>query len=392
MLAGISLGGIHMNIYKYTTKKGEERFGCKAYLGINPHNGKQINCYKQGFKTKAQAIKYLNREKLKVDTGEYKFKTKNYTFKELYNVWIARYALTVKDSTLNKTKELFKNNILPEFENKKIQNITPDDIENAVDKWNIKFKDYRKVYIYLKKILDWAVYKKRWLNENPCQYAELPTLKYIDKDNIVFYNKEELNQVLNCLKSNAPYKWYNFFRLLAYTGMRRGEALALTLEDIDFTSCQLSVNKTLTEGTEGIYLSKPKTLSSIRKISVDLETLCHLKRWKLEQAQDLLKFGIRIHKHNQLVFTQTDKNEWLNLTTPRNFFYKFCRIHHLRFIKIHGFRHTHCSLLFEAGVPMKDVKERLGHSNISTTMNVYAHVTVDSRKKSADKFAAFMEN
>ena len=59
-------------------------------------------------------------------------------------------------------------------------------------------------------------------------------------------------------------------------------------------------------------------------------------------------------------------------------------------INIHGFRHTHCSLLFEAGVPMKDVKERMGHSDISTTMNVYTHVTENSKKQSVQKFAKYI--
>ena len=61
-------------------------------------------------------------------------------------------------------------------------------------------------------------------------------------------------------------------------------------------------------------------------------------------------------------------------------------------ITIHGFRHTHCSLLFEAGVEMHNVKERLGHSSIRTTMNIYTHVTKAERSKTADVFSEFMSS
>lgn len=66
--------------------------------------------------------------------------------------------------------------------------------------------------------------------------------------------------------------------------------------------------------------------------------------------------------------------------------------YHLPHITIHGFRHTHCSLLFEAGIDMQNVKDRLGHSDIKTTMNIYAHVTKTERSKTADLFGDFMES
>ena len=76
---------------------------------------------------------------------------------------------------------------------------------------------------------------------------------------------------------------------------------------------------------------------------------------------------------------------------PRNALVKICNRFDLPMMNIHGFRHTHCSLLFEAGVPMKDVMERLGHSDIQTTMNVYTHVTKSSRDNSAQMFAKYVD-
>ncbi|MGX7105479.1 tyrosine-type recombinase/integrase [Globicatella sanguinis] len=103
-------------------------------------------------------------------------------------------------------------------------------------------------------------------------------------------------------------------------------------------------------------------------------------------------FGHNANKPTQLVFSKYEKNTFLDPSSPRNYFYRVCKNNCLEFVNIHGFRHTHCSLLFESGVPMKDVKERLGHSDILTTMNIYAHITKEEKKDTADKFAKFMEN
>ncbi|MCW1031122.1 site-specific integrase, partial [Streptococcus anginosus] len=92
--------------------------------------------------------------------------------------------------------------------------------------------------------------------------------------------------------------------------------------------------------------------NSVRTISVDDKTLNVLKKWRAEQGQLLLKMGFNLGK-DQLIFNNTKTNGFLNLTSIYNAFKRICEKNDFRFIKIHGFRHTHCSLLFEAGVPMK---------------------------------------
>ena len=90
-----------------------------------------------------------------------------------------------------------------------------------------------------------------------------------------------------------------------------------------------------------------------------------------------------------MLFSKLD-NTALDVSSPRNRLERICKKNNFKMINIHGFRHTHCSLLFEAGVPMKDVMDRLGHSDIQTTMNIYTHVTKDSKDKSAQKFAKYV--
>lgn len=109
----------------------------------------------------------------------------------------------------------------------------------------------------------------------------------------------------------------------------------------------------------------------------------------MEQRALLLRFGHNANKPTQLVFSKYEKNTFLDPSSPRNYFYRVCKNNGLEFVNIDGFRHTHCPLLFESGVPMKDVKVRLGHSDIQTTMNIYTHVTNDSKDRSAELFAKY---
>src|SRR5699024_5254505 len=111
--------------------------------------------------------------------------------------------------------------------------------------------------------------------------------------------------------------------------------------------------------------------------------------WKHEQAEYLIGFGFNALDPKQLVFCKLKSNTPHHLSRPMAILNEVCFKNQLKGITVHGFRHTHASLLFEAGVPMKDVKERLGHSNISTTMDIYTHVTSDSKNQSAELFAKY---
>lgn len=114
-----------------------------------------------------------------------------------------------------------------------------------------------------------------------------------------------------------------------------------------------------------------------------------LKEWRKEQARDYLKLGFNTMQPSQVVFT-TYKNEYMQLASVTNRINKIIKKHDLKVITTHGLRHTHCSLLFEAGASIQEVKERLGHSDIQTTMNIYTHVTEKAKEGMAEKFAAYV--
>lgn len=195
---------------------------------------------------------------------------------------------------------------------------------------------------------------------------------------------------MECLAKEDDPKVYTLFRILAFSGMRKGEALALTWNDINFKDGTVTISKTLTRG-EGnrLIIQTPKTANSKRIISLDGQTLEILKQWRITQKKTYFMLGYNTMKKGQLVFSN-QKNELLQPSVTRKYIVAVCEKYGLKQITTHGFRHTHCSLLFEAGASIKEVQDRLGHSDIKTTMNIYAHVTKNRKDETAQKFANYL--
>jgi integrase len=378
---------------QYETKKGK-LWEVRGYLGVNPLTGESHKLKKRGFETKKEAQHYFNNAKLQFDNGLSVKKPVNRTFQEVYEEWLPLYAMNVEKSTLNKTEQYFRLHILPVFGNDYINKITSRKLQTTVNDWHKRYESYRKLYNYTCKVFDYAL-SYGYILEHPKTRIILPSKKIDHATSVTaeFYSKDELAQFLeyaNGYSRDVGHSlWYTYFRILAFTGVRRGEALALSWQDISFKDKTLRVNKSLKQGAGNrVYIGEPKTKAGYRVISLDDNTLTILRRWKVEQARLLLGFGYSVGGNNQLIFSKMD-NTPLDLSAPRNRLETICKKHNFKMINVHGFRHTHCSLLFEAGVPMKDVKERLGHSDITTTMNIYTHVTDSSRDNSAQLFAKY---
>ena len=218
----------------------------------------------------------------------------------------------------------------------------------------------------------------------------MPRLKQqTTKDN--FYTKQELNQFLECCKEQCDLKYYAAFRLLAYSGMRKSELRALTWSDVDFSKNTININKTIAMSENGKnVIQLPKTHNSTRVISMDQQTMAILRQWQLKQRKELLRLGYNAMNGWQIIFNGKQNKPIAHVTL--NVKFKNIQVKNgLKVISVHGLRHTHCSLLLAAGVPVNDVKDRLGHSNIQTTLNIYAHVTKQQQQDTADMFSKFMQ-
>lgn len=380
-------------IKSYKLKNGETRYEFPVYLGVDPLTGIQKRTLKRGFKTRKEAELALAHIKIAVANGTY-HQRRAETYQEVYELWVTQYENTVEESTYVKTISIFKNHILPVMGAYKIEKMHVDICQRHVDEWASKLKKYRMVKAYAAKVLDFAI-KRGYIQTNSFAHVDLPTniskkvIRAIEDEAENFYTREQLIEFLSCLERESNHKAYVLFRLLAFSGMRRGEALALTWQDFDFTKNELRINKALALGKDNqLYIKSTKT-GVARTIKMDNTTMEVLKEWKKKQRQDYLKLGYNTLKSKQLVFSN-ERNEFLQPTKLRKWIIQVQTKYNLPTITTHGLRHTHCSLLFEAGASLKEVQVRLGHSDVKTTMDIYTHVTQKAKEEAILKFSSYL--
>ena len=210
-----------------------------------------------------------------------------------------------------------------------------------------------------------------------------PTRKVIIKGRtpaekkIKFLNQFELHTLLIGLDLNTEVNWDWFILLVAKTGMRFSEALALTPKDFDFAHQSLSISKTWDYKGEGGFLPT-KNKSSVRKIQIDWQMVI--------QFSELIK-GL---PEDEPIFVKNDAKVYNS--TVNDILERHCRKSNLPVISVHGLRHTHASLLLFAGVSIASVARRLGHSSMTTTQKTYLHIIHELENQDVDLVMRSLSN
>ncbi|MDF9445242.1 site-specific integrase, partial [Limosilactobacillus mucosae] len=337
-------------IYEYETKHGT-KYGFRFYGGQDTNKDYSKTIQKRGFKDFDSALSaYLDTKKA-FENGQLKPRPKRYMFKDVYDLWFQQHNQDIKPSTAYNIKILFDNYILPELGNRYMDKITPAICQKAINQWSKDYPKFIKLLVSRSgQVFDYA-YRLELVSSNPVKRVIMPRSKSSDaKDK--YYTKQELGQFLDCCKKECDLKYYAAFRLLAYSGMRKGELLALTWNDIDFSNNTISINKTVSRNENGhTIVQTTKTKKSMRVISMDSQTMAIIRQWQLKQRKALLALGYNAINGNQIVF-QGRNNKYLSKVTLNRIFRKIQTRNKLKIIPIHGLRHTHCSLLLAAGVPV----------------------------------------
>lgn len=243
--------------------------------------------------------------------------------------------------------------------------------------------------------LSYAVYPAEIIPYNVASSVKTPRAK-VDKvldRKIVSY--EEFRQIMEAHPLGNDY--HVFLHLAYHTGMRLGELLGLTWENVDLDNARLSVRQQMRySSTVGRTISPPKTRTSERTIALDTGTVKLLRRWKDLQAENELAAddayvyaytdeNMRVAAYSK-AFTPPATQHRLNLVITRHdgrLIHHNALCKHLRSIGLnsHSFRHTHATLLIENGATAKDVAARLGHSKTDITQNLYTHDTENMQKQ-----------
>lgn len=383
---------------QYDTKNGK-RWLFKAHLGINPATGKRVQVTKQGFKTKAEAQKEARKLETSASEGNYT-QTNLLTYEEVYKQWFENHSKVVKISTRKSIESKFKKHILPRFGRLKIQDITRVYCQKQINEIAAEIKSVHDIKIQANLVFKYAL-KMEIISKNPLEFVTVPKhqeefLKQTtEEEERNYWTKGEVLRFLSIAERELTLRDHTLFRTLIFTGARKGEILALTWDDVDFNTSTLTLNKTLCKHDGQTFIQTSKTKKSRRKISLDPDTVTLLKKLRIQQKEEYLMARKYIADDDNTffdnIFTRDDYTA-MRLAYPNEKLDILIKSYDLHRITIHGLRHTHASLLFEAGANPKEVQERLGHSDIKMTMDIYTHVTNTVKEKTAQKFLNFMES
>lgn len=378
-------------IKKYTTKNGETRYLFQAYLGIDPATGKERRTTRRGFKTMKEA-KQAERNLL-LDVEENGLPSnqsdgfQDPTFGELAFLWLENYRTTVKPSTFENVRSKVEKMTEEHFDGLKLKKITVAYCQRVVIELSKNYVLYNHYLSVINRIFKYAVLMDI-LNSNPFDKVIKPKSRQTQRKGN-FLTKEELKEFLKLAQTATLSYFFPLVHLMSYTGLRQGEALALKWSDIDFENKKITVNKTAVRIKEKQTLQTPKTKNSKRVISIDPNTLSILKSWKKDQIKIYFKNGKHFEGDENFIFTN-QRAEWVHIHNFIRYFKRFIADHKLKPITPHGLRHTHASLLFSAGVEPKNISDRLGHSTVQITLDLYTHITEEQRTDTVEKLIEYM--
>lgn len=227
-------------------------------------------------------------------------------------------------------------------------------------------------------VLEMAV-KEGLIPFNP---ADRVTLPKVVKKEIECFQPEEVAAIRDALETE-PLKWKTLTHMLLITGARRGEILGLKWSKVDFQNNRIYIdNNVLYTPDRGIYEDTPKTKQSLRFVSLPAETMELLKDYRDWQIGEMFRLGAYYNRRD-FVFAQDDGNP-MHPDSVTDWMKKFSKRHNLPHINPHKFRHTMASMLYFNGMDSVSISKRLGHAQVSTTANLYAHQIEEADRRNAD--------
>lgn len=370
----------YMDIKQITKKNGTIVYRASVYLGVDQLTGKKARTTvtattKKGCKVKArEAINTFVANGYTV-----KDKPTITTYKELVSSWWESYKNTLKPNSQQSMEGILRLHILPVFGDYRLDRLTTPIIQQQVNKWadraNRGEKGAYANYSFLnnvnRRILQYGV-TLQVIQHNPARDVIVPRKQQNKEKKVKFFSNQELKQFLGYLETLDLSSYENFFDYVLYktllaTGCRIGEVLALEWADIDLENGVISVTKTLNRYQE---TNTPKSKAGMREIEIDKATTLLLKQYKNRQQVQSWQLG----RSETVVFSVfTEKYAYAcNLRKRLNKHFKAAGVPDIGF---HGFRHTHATIMLYAGIEAKDLQYRLGHSNISMTLDTYVHAT-----------------
>lgn len=386
-------------------KRGENSYRFIVYLpkdanGKYPRQTKTIIIEEK--MTPKQLKEFLDREYLKfkseVLSGNY-VKVDKMLFNDFAKQWEKDFASTLALTTYGNHQRKLNLHINPVIGHMRMDQINSFHLMSIIrDMKRYDGKDEpltyhakQDVYRTLKSIFKYAV---KWgvISKNPMDGVEKPRpsdTDEIDKEMQV-YEESEIETLMHLLQSE-PASWRMMFTLALAAGLRKGELLGLEWKDVDFENQQIYIHQTIVFTNQGPHIKTTKTKKSKRYVTLPQSVMNELKAYRKHWAKEKLQKGdVWIEKEREWLFHSFNGTH-MYPTSPSKRWKQFIDRHGFKYIRLHDLRHTSASLLIAQGVHAKIISERLGHSDISVTMNTYGHAFKSADRAAADKLDDFFK-
>lgn len=405
-------------VTKTTKKNGDISYSIKGvYIGTDVKTGKRI--------TKTITVKTLKSLDRKIVEAKIQFEKSGSTIKEtiqidnfesLAEVWFSNFKTWVSSqNTINRVRGYLDTYIIPQFGDYKPEQIEPSDVQLWVNKLARKAKksvdsgvkrakkgsakDFGAMTHKVSDIFDFGI-TNYGLATNPAKTIKIPPKPKANKERIMVLHDNELKSWISYLDTLQNTRANRRFKVICNTllasALRINELLALTIHDLDFDTNEIIVNKTLMWksankklGIKGKVVCKrtPKTDSGNRRVAVPASIIKELKNFHDEMNLYFEKHGL---PKSTLIFPtiygnyMCDRNERATLK-------KRLSALSLPDYGFHLFRHTHASMMLNAGANWKELQARMGHKSITTTMDTYAELATKKKFEAVDIFLNKME-
>lgn len=374
------------HLRKRSLKNGKHSWQIVIERDIDSETGERDRIYKtiKGG-TKKQAEKEMNKILYEINNNVY-VEANTKTFGAFLEEWLDTYIKPNKSPTTYAGYEKqVKNYIIPALGNKKLQHLKTLDIQKFYNSLleksplsgkPMKPKTVQNIHMNVRAALSQAL-KLDLIKKNPAENVTLPKVK---KYKAEIYDQEEVELLIKKVKDTdleVP------ICLEVALGLRRGELLALKWQDIDFDNCKVKIRNNLVQVGNEIIIKEPKTESSIREIELPTTIIQLLKKERKKYIEKKMRLGKEFND-NDLIICKKNGDPF----KPHSFTNKFRRFlarNNLKTIRLHDLRHTNATLMLKYGINPKVAQQRLGHSSISTTMDVYSHVITEVEKEAAAK-------
>lgn len=373
-------------VYYYYLKNGEKRwmYRHKYYDAFGNRKEKK----KSGFKSEKEALKALLEVKSSLLNGQIKKVENNQlTVSQWLDIWYETYSNEWEITSRIQRKNAIENQMKPLLGKYKLNELDRTTYIRVYINELLKKYSPNTVALFhrLFKIAINAAVEDEIIPRNRFNKISIAQEKELDN----YLTPEELNIFLNAAKKYENITNYTFILLLAYTGLRKGEALGLKWRNINFDEKTITVECTRDRHGD----RPPKTKNSYRTIPVDDVVIEQLKTYQKWCIATKLSYGMKLDKKNDYVFISHQGGTPMGVNTSK---YLFDRIYKnldkegikIKRISPHGLRHTHATILINKNIPPKTIAERLGNT-VEMIYNVYSH----SFKELEDKaVAAFSES